>query len=121
LANANSNVNQLMSSDGKVLTNPFSFQELYGHYGNSWRVKPSDSLLRVCGEAREQRNPEKPFNADQLKPDVAARAEAICKKAGVKEGTLFEACTLDVAVTGDERAAQVFVGAPAPIAVGVIK
>ena len=38
--------------------------------------------------------------------------------AGVKEGPLLDAGTLDVAVIGNDKAARVFVGAPAPIAVG---
>jgi hypothetical protein len=38
----------------------------------------------------------------------------------VKAGALFEACTLDVAVIGNDRAAQVFVGAITPLAVGTV-
>ena len=45
---------------------------------------------------------------------------AVCTAAGVKAGPLLEACTLDVAVIGQDAAAKVFVGAPAPIAVGTI-
>jgi hypothetical protein len=35
----------------------------------------------------------------------------------VEEGALLDAATLDVAVIGDDKAARVFVGAHAPIAV----
>jgi hypothetical protein len=38
----------------------------------------------------------------------------------VKEGALFDAAALDVVVIGDDKAAQVFVGLPQPIAVGKI-
>jgi hypothetical protein len=38
--------------------------------------------------------------------------------AGVKAGPLLDACTLDVAVIGDDKAAQVFVNAREPVAVG---
>jgi hypothetical protein len=100
-----------------VLTNPFAFEDLYQKYGDSWRVAPEESLLSPCGEAKENGNPEKPFGIEDLKPEVAERARAVCLQAGVKEGPLLDACTLDVAVIGDD-AAKAFVGVPAPVAVG---
>ncbi len=62
--------------------------------------------------------PEKAFLARDLELKVHERALAVAKKAGVKEGPLLEAATLDVAVIGDDKAAEVFSGAHAPIAVG---
>ncbi len=38
----------------------------------------------------------------------------------MKEGPLRDAATLDIAVIGDAKAAEVFVGAHAPVAVGKI-
>ena len=52
-----------------------------------------------------------------LDPQLARRTRAICAQAGVKEGPLLDACTLDVAVIGS-RAAKVFAAMPNPIAVG---
>jgi hypothetical protein len=122
LANANGNVNQIAARDGTVLTNPFSFEDLYGRYGESWRVKPEDSMLSVCGgEKIERENPLKPFFARDLDPEVFKRASAVAKAAGVKEGPLLDAAILDIAVTGNNQAAQVFVGTRAPIAVGKLK
>jgi hypothetical protein len=37
----------------------------------------------------------------------------------VKKGPLLDACTLDVAVLGRSDAAQIYVGAPKPAAVGI--
>jgi hypothetical protein len=119
LANANGNVNQIAARDGTVLTNPFSFEEFYHRYGESWRVSPRESLLSAC-EAKEIElgNPGRPFFAKDLEPGVRQHAMAVCTAAGVKPGPLFDACTLDVAVIGKDDAAKVFVSQPEPVAVG---
>ncbi len=117
LANANGNVNELETSGGTVLNAPVSFNDLYGRYGNSWRVAPTDSLLSVCGGEIERGIPKKPFFASDLAPRIRDRARAICTHAGVQERALLGACTLDVAVLG-KQATAVYVGAPAPAAVG---
>jgi hypothetical protein len=121
LANANGNVNQIAARDGTVLTNPFNFEQVYHHYADSWRVSPKESLLHPCGDKDLKIGiPEKPFYARDLDAKVYERALAVAKKAGVEEGALLDAATLDVAVIGDDRAVQVFVGASPPIAVGKI-
>lgn len=121
LANADGDVNAIATRDGEVLTNPFSFEELYHAYADSWRVESRESLLSVCGEETERGIPSKPFYADDLDPELAQRNKAICMEAGLKEGVLFDACVLDVAVIGDNAAANVFAGLPAPVAVGEVR
>jgi hypothetical protein len=121
LANADGKVDEIEARDGTVLTNPFSFEDLYHPYADSWRVDPGESLLSVCGEEIERGIPQKPFYAKDLDPQVSERTRAVCIEAGVKEGPLLDSCTLDVAVIGDDAAAQVFVGAPPPIAVGTVE
>lgn len=120
IANANGNINQIATRDGHVLTNPFNFNELYGRFADSWRVSEKDSMLSVCdgGAAVERGAPARPFFAEDLEPAVRDRARAVCLAAGVKQGVLLDACTLDVAVIGDPAAAQVFVDAVMPGAVG---
>jgi hypothetical protein len=115
LANANGNVNQLKTRGGIVLTEPLSFTELYHRYGDTWRVKPDESLL--CGKPVRPSSPTATFYARDLKPDTARRARATCLKFSVKKGPLLDACTLDVAVIGKPEAAKVYVGARTPIAV----
>ena len=117
LANANGSVNQLETSGGTVLNTPLSFGDLYGSYGNSWRVAPTASLLSACGEKVERGVPNKPFSPSNLEPKTRDRARAICTQAGIKQSALLDACTIDVAVLG-KQAAAVYVGAPAPVAVG---
>ena len=121
LANAHENVNQIAARDGTVLTNPFNFEELYHRFADSWRVSPKESLLPPCGDRDLKIGiPRKPFYARDLDPKVFKRARAVAKRAGVKEEALLDAATLDVAVIGDDRAARVFVGTHAPIAVGKV-
>jgi hypothetical protein len=50
-------------------------------------------------------------------PKTRDRARAICTQAGIKQSALLDACTIDVVVLG-KQAAAVYVGAPAPVAVG---
>lgn len=122
LANNGDNVNQIVARDGTVLNNPFAFQELYQHFGESWRVSPKESLLAACGDGNIERgNPRKPFFARDLDRERFQNARAVAKAAGVKEGPLLDAATLDIAVIGNRNAAQVFVRTPAPVAVGKIK
>lgn len=120
LANANGDVNKIATREGAVLTNPFSFQELYHHYGESWRVAPEESLLSVChNQDIERENPSRPFYARDLEPEVYERARAVCTQAGVEGEAFLDACTLDVAVIGDDQAAQVFVEMREPVVVAI--
>jgi hypothetical protein len=119
LANANGHVNEIQARTGTVLTNPFPFDKLYHEYADSWRVSAKDSLLSACGDREGQGGiPNKPFYANDLDPQIAKRARAVCTAAGVRVRALLDACTLDVAVIGRETAAKVFVGMRAPAAVG---
>jgi hypothetical protein len=121
LANADGNVNKIAARDGTVLTNPFSFDDLYHRFGDSWRVPSDDPLLSACGQRSvESGTPRTTFYAKDLDRTVSERTRAVCTAAGVKGGPLLDACTLDVAVIGNDAAALVFVNTPAPVAVGSI-
>lgn len=65
---------EVKARNGTVFTSPFSFGDFYRHYAESWRVKPDESLLTVCGEAEERAIPTKPFYAHDLDRETAARA-----------------------------------------------
>jgi hypothetical protein len=122
IANPNGNVNQIETRDGVVLTNPFSFEDLYHRFADSWRVSGEASMLSVCnpGKAVEVGIPRRPFYAKDLEPGIREKAQGVCTAAGVKPGPLLEACTLDVAVIGQDAAAKVYVDAIPPAAVGTI-
>lgn len=121
LVNVKGDPNLLATRDGKVLKNPFSFEEFYHHYADSWRVSPSDSMLSVCGEQVKAGIPNKPFLPGDLSPALAKRNTAICARAGVKKGPLFDACMIDVAMIGSAGAAIVFAKTPTPTAIGEIR
>jgi len=121
VANANQDVNQIASSGGVVLTAPFAFGEFYHLYGQSWRLGfDGEDLLSVCGDRTEFGDPLLPFYARQLPPQLYQQSRAVCTTAGVTGDILLDACTLDVAVIGNDAAAQVYVNARQPVAVGTI-
>jgi hypothetical protein len=118
LANQDS-VRVVASRDGRPLASPFAFDELYGHYRQSWQVLPKESILSDCGPTAEAGPPKAPFFVRDLPRDKVQQYQAICAKAGVKQGPLFDACTIDVAVIGP-RAVEAYRTriAPVPVTVG---
>jgi hypothetical protein len=103
LGNPDNDVKRLEARDGTQLAVPVSFSDLYNKFGDSWRLEPAKSLLSVCGTDAEQGNPQRPFFARDLNPELRRHAEAVCKQAKVPNVWLG-ACTLDVAVLGDKAA-----------------
>jgi hypothetical protein len=120
IANPNGNVNEIATRDGAVLTSPFRFDDLYHRFADSWRVSGETSMLSVCGRSLEASAPQRAFFASDLDGGLREKAQGVCKAAGVKAGPLLEACTLDVAVIGDDAAAKVFVDLLPPVAIGTI-
>jgi hypothetical protein len=122
LANAGNSSNTIESRSGTVLTAPFAFNEIYGPYGNSWLVPASQDLLSACNGKTGpvvDSHPKKPFYANDLPTNVAARAREVCAAAGVRAPPLLNACTVDVAVLGD-RAANVYRTLAAPAVWGLV-
>jgi hypothetical protein len=116
LGNPDGDRNLIAMSDGTILKEPVSFEDLYGRYGKSWRVPPRDSLL--CKDERiEAGNPGKPFYANDLSKAQQERAQAICTKAGVKQPAALADCILDVTVLGTSTAALGHARTPTPGAV----
>jgi hypothetical protein len=117
LANVGGNANEIATREGTVLKTPFAFETLYGHFTQSWRVPPKESLLSACGKEVQRGVPKKPFFANDIEPQLAERNREICAQAGVKEGPFFDACIIDVAMLGP-KAAKALAGRPPPVAVG---
>lgn len=116
LGNGNSAF-ETVARDGTILKEPVSFEDRYFKFGDSWRVPASESIL--CNDKQvERRNPSKPFCLPDLDPKARERATAVCLQAGVKQGPLLDACIVDVAVLGDDKAAEAFVNAQPPVVVG---
>jgi hypothetical protein len=116
LANPDDNVKTLAMRDGTVLQVPLSFIDLYGRYGASWRVAPVDSLLNDCGAETEHADPQKPFSVRDLDPKTLQQARAACGQLGEPGPGVLDACTLDVAVLGTDKAEQAYTQALTPVA-----
>lgn len=114
LANAPGTDNELQTASGAILTTPVSLSTLHSVYGDSWRVAPTGSLVAVCDEPTKDADPTTPLWPDMLTQDQQAQGEAVCQKDGVTDKTLFESCTLDVAVLG-ANAATIYEGATPPV------
>ena len=116
LGNPDGDPNLLGLSDGTVLPEPVTFDTLYHHYGESWRVPPGESLL-CKDQSIEVGDPRRPFYANDLTEAQQRRARAICTKAGVKQPAALADCILDVTVLGTPMAAPGLARAPIPAAV----
>jgi hypothetical protein len=111
LGNPNGDPNYLEARDGSVLRVPLSHADLYGRFGNSWRVSPSATLLQPCNTVTGG-NPTAPFYAGNLDPYRRLAAQEICRAASVTPQWL-DTCSLDVAVLGS-NAATVYIGLQRP-------
>jgi hypothetical protein len=102
--------NDLATRDGVVLTQPATPAQLYGAYSASWRISQAESLFDYAtGESTatftDLAFPYGSISIDQL-PDANRQAAiAACTAAGIPPGPLFDACVLDVALSGDLDAA----------------
>jgi hypothetical protein len=129
LGNGNGVVqDDIATRDGKVLTQPVSFEVLYHSYGASMSIQPKESLF---GENRRMvtvavpdiavknvfEAPKKPYTVKNLTPREYKPARAACTKAGVKDQPLLDACTLDVAVLRSPEVAKLYTGIAPPFAV----
>ncbi len=121
LANVKENPNLLATREGEVLKNPFSFEQIYRPYADSWRVRSGESMLDVCGERTMVGIPTKPFTSRELDPKTMKNAQLACARAGVKEGPLLEACLIDVAMIGNAAAANVHANTVAPKVLGLLR
>ena len=119
LASGGRSGNQLTARNGTVFNAPFALATLYGKYGDSWRVSPKRSMLKVCGPAKESANPRVTFTTEDLNPELADRARQICAKQGLKDKALMEACMIDVAMLG-EPGARVYGKMRSPLRIGRI-
>lgn len=104
--------NDLTLRDGTVLPSSLTREQLYGQFGESWRVTEEESLFDYApGESTatftDRTFPDEPVRAASLPPAQFAAASAACKSAGVTEENLLEACILDVGASNDTTFAAV--------------
>lgn len=110
--------NDFTTRDGTVLPQPLSDEMLYEVFGDSWRIRPEESLFEYAEEETTETFsdptfPTETINLDDLDPAAVAAAEAAALEAGLTPGTFeFETTVLDIAVTGDTIFAEGVAGSP---------
>jgi hypothetical protein len=103
--------NDLTTRSGKTLRVPSRPEDLYRVFGQSYRIKDSESLFDYSpGEATAtytdrsfpllHGTPPHPPSAE------ISRAQDVCAAAGVVDPHALEACAIDVAITGDKGFAK---------------
>lgn len=126
LGNADGNPERdLITRDGVVLPAEISFKNLYGRFAESWRVNQKESLFHYAagestGTFTDRGFPSGEVSVATLGPAARAKAEGVCRAAGITDPAALDECILDVAVTGDQRfvvsaaLAQAVTGEPSP-------
>jgi RHS repeat-associated protein len=120
LGNLNKNPkDDLIKSDGTVLTEPVSQQQLYGEYADSWRVNQAESLFDYKpGEDTNtftQKNyPRQKVKISDLNPADVAKAEQLIGDR-VKNPTIREATIIDLVLTNfDPDILEAAINSPDP-------
>ncbi|NEN89364.1 MAG: hypothetical protein F6K48_10855 [Okeania sp. SIO3H1] len=93
--------NDFALRDGTQLPSNLTVAEIHGEYADSWRVQEGESLFDnsevVIG------NPEKFISLDDFDPEEVADARNKALEAGIPDGEILDAVTLDLVVTGDDN------------------
>ena len=98
--------NDFQLPDGAVLSQPLSPSELYGEYGNAWRVGAGNSLFYYApGTSYSTYDvpnfPTDPITLADLPSSVVAQAAAVVAAAGITDPVTAAAAELDYIATGD--------------------
>ncbi|GAA5435558.1 VWD domain-containing protein [Deinococcus aquaticus] len=98
--------NDLTARGGAALSSPVTTADLYGVFGQSWRVpNPAESLFVYDTGERFGGfdDPAFPSAPAVVPAGAAAGAEATCRAAGVTDPLLLDRCVTDVALTDNPR------------------
>lgn len=111
-----SSLNELVTRTGSAVPMPPSFADFYHTYLDSWRIVPSESLFdygpgETTDTFTDRAFPPEPFTTQGLSDSARAVASAICEAARVPPDW-FDACVLDVGLTGNPDFAGELAGAP---------
>lgn len=96
----------LRTREGQVLEQPLDAEEMYGVFAESWRISDEESLFDyAAGETTEtftdRTFPDAVVTVETLPAAERARAEAVCRAAGIVDETVLRECILDFAVSGN--------------------
>lgn len=107
--------NDFLTRQGEMLSRRPDGDRLYDVFGNSWRITPGESLFDYApGEDTraftDSGFPHGSRAAAALPPKELKKAYLTCVLAGVTDVAALEACTADVAITGDPGFARAAAG-----------
>ncbi|MBV9329505.1 MAG: VWD domain-containing protein [Chloroflexi bacterium] len=96
------------TSGGQVLPDPPTIQQLYGDFGNSWRISQAQSLFTYQNGQSTATFADSAFpcafvTAGSLPPDTISSATGTCNTVGIVSEPFLGACILDVGVTGNQN------------------
>lgn len=97
--------------DGQFLTAPLDYDELYGGFGDSWRVGQSESLFDYFDASGPQDYhidgfPQRDADIDDLPADELDDARDVCRRQGVVDPFVLESCVLDYICMQDAQVAE---------------
>ncbi|MER7276378.1 nidogen-like domain-containing protein [Dactylosporangium sp. NPDC000244] len=100
--------NDLTARDGTVVHETHNRDQLYGVFGESWRVSGAASFFRstVPPDGALPIVPPTTASIADLSDTARAAAEQVCRGRGLQPGAGLEQCILDVGLTGDARLAD---------------
>jgi hypothetical protein len=109
--------NDLTTRSGTTLTLPAKPEEVYGVFGQSYRIRNDESLFDYSAAESTATYTDVSFPlargpSRQPLPTQIEAAERTCSGAGVKGAGALELCALDVALTGDVGFAKAAAGDP---------
>lgn len=107
LGNCNGNFrDDLIPREGTSAISPISFDNLYRVFGESWRLRNSESWFEYSSGEAVGSFDGIPDKITTIDPAAIDRAETACQAQGITNAVLFDACVLDVALTGDTSFAE---------------
>jgi hypothetical protein len=122
LGNADRDVtNDLTARGGTVVHDIYDHAQIYGVFGESWRVQGSASMFRSTIPDNEilPIEPPRTPSVSTLSDAARAAAEQICRAAGISPGHGLDQCILDVGLTGDNSFTADSAGAAARTGNGI--
>ncbi|MDB9540082.1 Calx-beta domain-containing protein [Anabaenopsis arnoldii] len=108
LGNFNNNRNDEFNlRDGTVIGGSISNEQLYGDYGNSWRIVQGESLFDYApgqdtNTFTDLTYPRNIVTAATLTPEQRAAAEQIARDAGITDPDILEDVILDIFITNGD-------------------
>ena len=102
--------NDVQVRNGAVLSGQGSlkFKDMYPTFADSWRITQANSLFQYDAGKTTTTYTQKDFPKEpiSLTADQRAKAEGICRAAGVTDEPFLSGCIVDVGITGDASLAS---------------